>query len=76
MSGKSIRDNEGPNLDKYYAGYVADMKKKNAAGNYAHANEINRAHGLNPSKKAAPVKKQTGPKEWSQEWRDLHGLTQ
>jgi hypothetical protein len=57
MSGKSIRDNEGPNLDKYYDGYVAAMKKDNSAGNHAHANAINRAHGLDPSKKAAPIKK-------------------
>ena len=76
MAGKNIKANEGPNLDRYYAGYVADMKKKNAAGHFAHANEINRAHGLDPSKKAAPVKKQTGPKVGSLEWRDLHGLTQ
>lgn len=75
MAGKSIRDNEGPNLDRYYEGYVADMQRKNAAGNYAHAKEINRAHGLNPNKKAAPAKKQTGPKVGSWEWRVAQGLT-
>jgi SRSO17 transposase len=75
MAGKSIKDNEGPNLDRYYDGYKASMEKANKAGNIAYANEINRAHGLNPNKKSPPAKKQTGPKPGSWEWRQLHGLT-
>jgi len=43
-AGKSLKGDR--NNDAYYANYVRVMQEANRTGNYAHANEVNRAHSL------------------------------